>query len=88
MAKYTAQTAGGGRGRRFRRILDGDLPEECPYLAEHVAAYNPRVDKRPRQDVWPPGVAIRFNAVLGTDYEIIREGPRSTSPRRSQHWSR
>ena len=88
LAKYTAQTAGGGRGRRFRRTLSAKLPEECPYLADHVAAYKPRVDNRPRQDVWPPGVAIRFNAVLGTNYEIIREGPGSKGPRRLRDWSR
>ena len=66
----------------FRRVFEANLPKQCPYLAEHVAAYDPKVDKGPRDDVWPPGVATVFNRVFGEDFAILRD------PGREQGWSR
>lgn len=71
LAEYSAQAAGGHSAKRYRRIIRAQLPEDCPYLVEHVAAYDPRQDKEPRDDIWPPGVARVFNRILGTDYEIL-----------------
>ena len=68
--------------RPHLRAADARLPDDCPYLAEHVAAYDPKRDKQPRGDVWPPEVAVTFNSVLGTNYEIHR------SPQRSRGWTR
>ena len=82
LAEYAAEAAGLQNGRKFRRIIRAGLPEECHYLAEHVAAYDPHVGKEPRKDVWPPGVAKVFNRVLGTNYEIF------PGPSHTQHWER
>jgi len=82
LAEYSASEAGAGDDHPHLRIVDAQLPDECPYLAEHVAAYDPKRDKQPRGDVFPPGVAVAFNSALGTNYEIHR------APRRSRDWSR
>ena len=79
LAEYSAKGAGAEDDRRFRRAVDAQLPEDCPYLVEHVNPYDPKVDKQPRDDVWPPAVAIVFNRLLGTDYEIL-QGPSRKPP--------
>ena len=43
------------------------LPAECPYRLEDVTAYNPRRDREPDYDVWPPSVARVLNARLDAD---------------------
>ena len=83
LAEYAAGAAGAADERPHLRAADARLPDECPYAAEHVTAYDPKRDKQPRSDVWPPGVAVAFNSVLRTDYEIVRGGPQ-----RSRGWSR
>ncbi len=82
LAEYAAVEAGAVNDHPYERAADAQLPEDCPYSAEHVAAYDPKRDKQPRSDVWPPGVAVVFNGVLRTDYEILR------GPQRSRGWSR
>ena len=82
LAGYAADEAGAVDDRPHERVADARLPRDCPYSAGHVAAYDPKRDKGPRPDVWPPAVAVRLNAVLGTDYEILRE------PQRGRGWSR
>ena len=82
LAEYSASEAGADDDRPHERAADAQLPDDCPYLVEHVAAYDPKRNKQPRSDVWPPGVAVVFNSVLGTDYEI-RQGLQ-----RSRGWSR
>ena len=82
LAEYSASEAGDEDDRPHERAADAQLPDDCPYLAEHVAAYDPKRNKQPLSDVWPPGVAVVFNSVLRTDYEI-RQGPQ-----RSPGWSR
>lgn len=77
LAGYSAAGSGCLDDRPHERAADAQLPDDCPYLAEHVAAYDPKRDKQPRGDVWPPGVAISFNSVLGTNYEIQRVSQRS-----------
>ncbi len=84
LAGYAAEAAGAGDSRPFRRAIRAQLPEDCPYLVEHVAAYDPKLDKEPRDDVWPPGVAVRLNAALEADYEIRRGPDRGRGP----GWSR
>ena len=84
LAGYAAEAARAGNPRPFRRAVDAELPEDCPYLVEHVAAYDPKRDKQPRDDVWPPGVAVRLNAALEADYEIRRGPDRGRGP----GWSR
>ena len=75
LAEYAARAEGIDDDERFRRAFETQLPEECPYLVEHVAAYDPKRVKAPRDEVWPPGVAKVFDRLLGTHYEILREGP-------------
>lgn len=82
LAEYEADEAGAEDERTYERAADARLPDECPYLAEHVAAYDPKRDKQPRSDVWPSGAAVVFNSALRTDYEILR------GPQRSRGWSR
>ena len=80
LAEYSA--SGAEDDRPHERAADARLPDDCPYLAEHVAAYDPKRDKQPRSDMWPPGVAVAFNSLLQTDYEI-QQGPQN-----SRGWSR
>ena len=82
LAGYEADEAEVLNRRPHERSVDAKLPDDCPYLVEHVTAFVPKRDKQPRSDVWPPGVAIALNAVLGTDYEIFGRRHRSTG------WSR
>ncbi len=88
LAGYAAQAAEGRSPKPFLRAADAQLPEECPYLVEHVCPYDPKRDKAPRNDIWPAGVAAVLNAVLDRDYEIIRRGPRSRDRQRGYEWSR
>ena len=83
LAKYAARAAGKGSPKPYQRAADAQLPENCPYLVEHVCPYDPKRDKVPRNEVRPPGVAAALNAALDRDYEIIRRGPR-----RGYKWSR
>lgn len=80
LAEYSAAAAGAEDDRPYERAVDAQLPEDCPYLVEHLAAFDPERDTRPRDEVWPPGVAVALNAALGTDYEIQQQ--------RSRGWSR
>ena len=82
LAEYSAAEAGAEDEWPHRKVWRAKLPEDCPYLAEDVAAYDPKRDKEPRDDVWPPAVAVRLNATLGRDYKIRR------GPQRAQSWSR
>ena len=82
LAEYAAAEAGAEDDRPHLRAANARLPDDCPYLAEHVAAYDPKRDKQPRTDAWPPAVAVAFNSVLRTDYDILR------SPQRSRGWTR
>ena len=49
------------------RERDRMLPAECPYRLEDVTAYNPRRDREPDYDVWPPSVARVLNTRLDAD---------------------
>ena len=53
LADYSA-TAAGALERPYLRAIRAKLPDECPYLVEHVVAYDPKRDKGPRADVWHP----------------------------------
>lgn len=88
LAAYSAQAAGRRSPKPHLRAADEKMPEDCPYLVEHVCPYDPKRDKMPRNDIWPPGVAAVLNAVLDRNYEIIRRGPRSRAPQRGYEWSR
>ena len=82
LAEHFPDKAGALDDRPDERAANAGLPEECPYLVEHVAAYDPKVDKDPLDDVLPPGVAKVFNRVLGEDFEILEGLSRSSG------WSR
>lgn len=83
LAGYAAQADGRRSPKPYLRAVGANLPDDCPYLVEHICPYDPKRDKEPRNDIWPPGVAAVLNAVLGRDYEIIRRGPQ-----RGYEWSR
>ena len=72
LAEYSRRPDDRRAVKRYLQTFDAQLPEECPYLIEHVAGYDPRRDKEPRVNVWPPEIAKIFNRVLGTKYEILR----------------
>ena len=82
LAEYSAEAAGASNERPHVRAIRAMLPEECPYLVEHVAAFDPKRDTEPREDVWPPSVAVRLNTVLDTDYAVL------TRPQPGHGWSR
>ena len=87
VARLVSYSAVGGERqstKRHTRAFDAQVPKECPYLLEHVADYDPKRDKGPRKDIWPPEVAKVFNRVLGTKYEILRE----RSPGSDDPWGR
>ena len=46
------------------------LPVECPYRLEDVTAFDPRRDREPRDDIWPPSVARLLNARLDEDFPV------------------
>ena len=75
--KYDRQHRGGTE-RTFRN-WDRILPEECPYRLEHAAAFDPKTDPDPREDIWPPAIAGILNDRLGTDYPLLSDA----EPRRS-----
>ena len=77
LAEYAAEAEGRRDRRAYLRAVDARLPDECPYLVEHVCPYDPKRDKAPRDDVWPPGVAAVLNAALDRNYEILRADSRS-----------
>ncbi len=83
LAGSAAQAAGKRSPTPYRRAVAAQLPEECPYLVEHVCPYDPKRNQEPRDDIWQPGVAAALNAALDRDYENIRRGPR-----RGYKWSR
>ena len=68
LASYSAQALGMSIDPQLRANWRTDLPEECPYPVEDVAAYNPKRDKEPRDLVWPPPIAKRLNEALGRNY--------------------
>ena len=82
LAAYSAQAAGGRSPKPYLRAADALLPEECPFLVEHVCPCDPKRDKMPRNDIWPPTVAAIFNAALDREYEIIRRGLEGRGPHR------
>ena len=82
LAEYSTEAAGVEDDWPFRRVIREKLPADCPYLVEHVAAYDPKRDKEPQDEVLPPGVAIVLNRALGRDYAIHR------GPSRRPSWSR
>ena len=77
LAEYDrSNTAKEGKapGKLSKALLERDrmLPAECPYRLEDVTAYNPRLDRKPHDDVWPPSVARVLNARLDVDLPIRR----------------
>ena len=84
LVEYSAPDGKRRSTKRHTRSFDAQVPKECPYLLEHVAGYDPKRDKGPREDIWPPEVAEVFNRVLGMDYEILRE----PSPGSEDPWGR
>ena len=73
LAGYSVPNGEARLTKRYRRTFDVQLPKECPYLLEHVAGYDPKREREPRDAVWPPEVAKVFNRILGKKYEILRE---------------
>ena len=84
LAGYSVPNGEARATKRHRRTFDAQLPKECPYLLEHVVGFDPKRDRGPREDIWPPEVAKVFNRVLETDYEILPE----PSPGREDPWGR
>ena len=76
LAKYAATSAGADDARPFQRAVKAQLPADCPYLVDHVTAYDPKRDDMPRDDIWPPAIAVRLNTLLGTRYEILDDRQR------------
>ena len=75
LAGYSAAAAGAEDDWQYRRAWWAKLPADCPYLVERVAAYDPQRDTEPRDDVWPPAVAVRLNSLLDRGYKIRPDSP-------------
>ena len=60
------------------------LPQECPYRLEEVTAYDPRRDREPRDDVWPPSVARVLNTRMNAGFPIRAD----RAPDRGMGWDR
>ena len=86
LAEYSAAAASSADQRPYERTIDATLPDDCPYVVEDVAAFDPKRDKQPRSDVWPPSVASVLNAALGTDYETRRSSRRKSVGRAEHRW--
>ena len=56
LAKHSADKAGAVNDDPFERAADAQVPNECPYLLEHVAGYDPKRGQRPEYGVFPPAV--------------------------------
>lgn len=66
LAEYEADDPVPAKAVRWR--WSQRLPERCPYLLEDVAAFDPRRDREPDAERWPPAVARRLNERLGRNY--------------------
>ena len=78
LAEYdqdNAEKAGKTAPKRSKaeRERERALPGECPYLIEEIIAFDPRRDRKPRGDIWPPSVARVLNTRLGEDFPVRRE---------------
>ena len=67
LAEYDEDNAPQTTWKKAFRERDRTLPAECPYRLEDVTAYDPRRDREPDYDVWPPSVARVLNARLDAD---------------------
>ena len=74
--------------KQERRKWDSILPKKCPYLFEHVTAFDAKTDRQPQEDVWPPNVARIFNARLNEDYPILPDYKTERGPSRGFGWGR
>ncbi len=75
LAEYdrsNAVRAGDSPGKLSKALRERDrsLPAECPYRLEDVTAYNPRRDREPNYDVWPPSVARVLNTRIDAGFPI------------------
>lgn len=59
----------------FERVVRAEVPEEIPYRVEHFFSWDEE-ERAARREVWPPGVAVVFNSVLGTEYPVLSERER------------
>ena len=46
------------------------LPAQCPYRLEDLTAFDPRRDRMPRADLWPPSVARVLNARIDAGLSV------------------
>ena len=83
LTKHLADKAGVLNDEPFKRAVEAQVPENCPYLLKHVAGYDPKREKEPDWGVYPPAVV----KVLETSLWGKREIPRS-SPARNRGRSR
>ena len=60
LARYDAD-AGRGRMKDLYRKWRGLLPGENPWSLREAVGYDPRTERAPDPDAWPPGVAARLD---------------------------
>ena len=80
-----AAAAGGQPAEKahpFEQVVRAEVPKDCPYRVEHFFSWDAK-ERAARRDVWPPGVAVVFNTVLGTEYPVLLR-PRADHRRRGR----
>lgn len=59
----------------FEQVVRAEVPKDCPYRVEHFFSWDEK-ERAARREVWPPGVAVVFNTVLGTEYPVLSDRER------------
>ena len=72
LAEYAEDNDPQTTWKKAYREWDSLLPVACPYRLEDVAAFDPRRDREPRDDAWPPSAARVLNTRLGEDFSVGR----------------
>ena len=72
LTKHLAGKAGVLNDEPFKRAVNAQVPEKCPYLLKHVAGYDPKREKEPEYGFLPPAVVKVLERSLWGKLEIPR----------------
>ena len=74
LTKHLTDKAGVLNDEPFKRAVEAQVPEKCPYLLKQVAGYDPKREKEPDYGVYPPAVVKVLERSLWGKLEIPRDG--------------
>ena len=72
LTKHLAGKAGVLNDEPFKRAVNAQVPEKCPYLLKHVAGYDPKREEEPEYGFLPPAVVKVLERSLWGKLEIPR----------------